>query len=727
MNYEMLNYIDNGIIIEDMNIGTIVYMNEVAKKLLKISQEDENKIKTIRQLISNDETFEKMKLHIQSDIRAYKKSEGMVYLKTLEDTFIEVNFCSTWFSKEERLVSHIFQKAIEVMDESEMSFKELAEHLPSGIIVMDIEHELSITYANMEHYKILGIEEVHDTIEQTYLLKDFIFEEDLHWVLSEIYMNLAKNEDVDIEFRMKTQENVVKWVRLFGRAHETNQKKKLFYSSLKDLSQRRSIQDKLHMERVLFHKIAELTDEVLFRLDLQTNIIHFLGKPSDIFEEITVFENYPESILKLYKLHKDDFGQHEELIRCFQNGIEKPIELRYKLGKDIFEWHRISYNFIKNSDGEPISVIGKMANIHQQKILEEQAKRDLLTNFYNKVTTEIETNHLLQLKSEVSHAFFIIDIDNFKAINDNLGHHFGDNVLKELAKDIKNCFRKNDIFGRIGGDEFVVVMREMGDRLLLKQKAELLCQTLKKTFLENGREYTISASIGISIYPEDGIIYEELYKKSDVALYDVKENGKNGYKQFFEKEEINPENTINVSRNREQQDTKEALFFHHKLMSTVYGLLYRTQDKKEDKINAMIQIIGEMFQVEHCFLLKEGLKEGEEYYEVSYEWNKQDKSDTYKRRFIKKQDIKELFQEEEEEDVYQTNEIQSIHNETLKAMWNRENIQSICMIQFLKQSNKGEENFMILLEVCEEKRVFTMGEKFTLHHITKFISEYFEA
>ncbi len=109
------------------------------------------------------------------------------------------------------------------------------------------------------------------------------------------------------------------------------------------------------------------------------------------------------------------------------------------------------------------------------------------------------------------HAFLIVDIDNFKSVNDNLGHVFGDKVLFEVSKHLKPIFRKDDIVGRIGGDEFIVFLKIF--ILLRIPKAEKICDIFRNSYTENKKTYKISGTVGISFVPEHGTVFEELYKK----------------------------------------------------------------------------------------------------------------------------------------------------------------------------------------------------------------------
>ena len=160
-------------------------------------------------------------------------------------------------------------------------------------------------------------------------------------------------------------------------------------------------------------------------------------------------------------------------------------------------------------------------------------ERDLLTGVYNKVSGVSIAENELRINSENSmHALFVIDIDNFKGINDNLGHAVGDEVIIEAAKSISGIFRDSDIVSRFGGDEFVVFASHIKDAAFVGRKAEEICNALRKDYGEDDNKQSISASVGIACFPANGKSYADLFDRADEALYSVKKRGKNGYEIY---------------------------------------------------------------------------------------------------------------------------------------------------------------------------------------------------
>lgn len=174
-----------------------------------------------------------------------------------------------------------------------------------------------------------------------------------------------------------------------------------------------------------------------------------------------------------------------------------------------------------------INLILKMIDKKQKNELQIKADMDLLTGLTNKAATERLINEYIHENPHGSGVLYIIDVDNFKKINDTMGHAFGDEVLKELGQQLRSMFRALDVVGRFGGDEFLVFMKGVEDPAVIKKHAARL-----KDFFHNFRageyvKYSVGASIGAAVYSEDGKDFDSIFKMADKALYVVKRNGKN--------------------------------------------------------------------------------------------------------------------------------------------------------------------------------------------------------
>lgn len=174
--------------------------------------------------------------------------------------------------------------------------------------------------------------------------------------------------------------------------------------------------------------------------------------------------------------------------------------------------------------------------------LDNKASNDQLTGIFNKQTFNDRTSDRLDSSLSIErHALILLDLDNFKGINDTLGHAYGDKVLAKTGSILRAEFSTEDFLGRVGGDEFCVLVNSSpsGDTKyedFIREKCETLCNAYRAYYSGDKGDYKISASIGVSFFPEDGSTFDELYAASDKALYSAKKCGKDSY-VFYSKDE----------------------------------------------------------------------------------------------------------------------------------------------------------------------------------------------
>ncbi len=182
---------------------------------------------------------------------------------------------------------------------------------------------------------------------------------------------------------------------------------------------------------------------------------------------------------------------------------------------------------------------GVARDITERKIAEEtinfQAHHDLLTNLPNRALLRDRLGLAIsQAKREQEMlAVMFLDLDRFKNINDSLGHVIGDELLQQVSTRLKSCIREGDTLARFGGDEFTLLLPKIGNgKEDISKIAQKINEVLKGPFIINGNELYVSASIGISIFPRDGKDMDTLIKHADIAMYHVKDTGKNNFKFY---------------------------------------------------------------------------------------------------------------------------------------------------------------------------------------------------
>lgn len=211
------------------------------------------------------------------------------------------------------------------------------------------------------------------------------------------------------------------------------------------------------------------------------------------------------------------------------------MEKRYFHKNGSVIWILLSGSLIRDSENKPLYFIAQIQNIDAQKRAEQELKyiahHDVLTGLGNRKQLELSFNHALAYakRHQKQIAIMFMDLDYFKNVNDKLGHDMGDLLLIEIGKRLKSSLRSTDIIARQGGDEFIIALTELSNVNSVVTIAKKILVDIAKPLIIKQHDISITGSIGISLYPEDGCDLDTLIKKADDALYNVKATGRNNF------------------------------------------------------------------------------------------------------------------------------------------------------------------------------------------------------
>lgn len=280
------------------------------------------------------------------------------------------------------------------------------------------------------------------------------------------------------------------------------------------------------------HRSAD-SNIVMFSLQTGEDRVVFSVPFSPLLEGQLEFSGALSLFRQSNLIHENDRKDFFHLLeRCRKEEGWVENTLRFYTAEGHYEWLEVHLHREFSPAAGDTVISGTLVNVagwkNEVNRWKEKANRDALTGLYNREYFERFTGNALEKGAVTTGAVVFIDVDDFKRVNDTLGHVIGDDVLCWFAKRILGVFRHTDTVARYGGDEFVVFVNGIG-REDLKKRLGQLCEGFRFPYRNGSIEYPVSGSIGAAMFPEDGRTYQELLNNADSAAYEAKGRGKNRF------------------------------------------------------------------------------------------------------------------------------------------------------------------------------------------------------
>lgn len=482
-------------------------------------------------------------------------------------------------------------------------------------------------------------------------------------------------------------------------------------------------QEKLRKLVEKYRTALSSINDMVFEYDSTSEKIRYYK--NTLFSDLNIkSDSFNDAVLKLSKICcKEDKKEFFNIFNLknlkdkLKSGIDKEIVKFRILDKNSkFIWLECTLILVPQSNKQLDSIIGCIKNITTHKTEEEKwknmAQYDPLTNLYNKAAVHAKIEDIiLDSSKKDKHAFFIIDIDYFKNVNDKLGHMFGDELLSGFSNKLSQMIDNNGIVGRFGGDEFIICLKNIDSKQKAKEIAQKILEAFRNFQFRENLKYTISGSIGISLYPEHGNNFKNLFENADKALYFAKTNGRDQYKIFNEEEFKNNEVLF-----KDNFDTSYQYRRHETITGYILNMLSNCLDI-EDGINNALSFVGRYFDVSSSYVME--FLPYNKTLTATFEWyNENSEYMIEKQKDVVCENTEDFFNIFDENGIFYCDSISILPEKLKKYMENKK----VCSFLQCIITDCGEKKGYIGFYECRNNRLWVHNEIENLSAAAKIIS-----
>ena len=471
--------------------------------------------------------------------------------------------------------------------------KSLISTIPGGVLKTTADN-WKILFASDSLAILMGYEPI-EFKERFIYFNECVHNLDLAYFLQTI----GKKPDVlYLELRLIKKDGSAAWVAINATKSLLENNESIYQSVIIDSTSQKEVSLELKKELDRSTIVMEMIDEFICEYFVDENRLISSRKCAEVLGLDLIVEDFSLKIQNTKVIHPDDIPAFLEYFTHFDEAQKEnrlDLRLRHKNGEYI--WYMLKGATLYE-DGLPYKIIAKLTNINEEKkkitALMDISVRDSFTGVYNAGNTPRFINEYLQSEDGVNqHALLMIDIDNFKNVNDKYGHDVGDKLIKEFSSRIITFFGSGALIGRVGGDEFVVLIKDIAEDKVFGY-VEKLKRKLYEEYVFDGIIITFSTSFGIAIIPRDGNQYEILFKKADLACYQAKNHGKNTIRVFTDDMLASPLNLTTIA-----YDSSESSL----MMMDCIGLL-GASESIIDGIQDVLDQVNDFYHFDGTFIFE---------------------------------------------------------------------------------------------------------------------------
>ena len=495
------------------------------------------------------------------------------------------------------------------MQAMSVELQKYIDDLPVGIQHHYHDQYWTMTGMNEEFLAMLGYTaaELAGQFDNRYF--QLIHPDDRPRVLEQMEEQLTSGDTRQIEYRLCCKDGSWKWVLDRGRLISDDQGNASFCCVLLDITEAKKTREELRLTLERHQIIMSQSTDILFEWDLINDTLIYSDNWEKKFGYKMIDHGLSQVIEQDIHVHPDDLEVFYQLIGQAQNGVAKSTaEFRIQDINGQYIWCRVRATDQYDVDGRAIKAVGVISDIDAEKqmidSLKKRAERDALTGLYNRAETEsLIADYLRQCAANEISSLMMVDIDNFKTVNDTQGHLFGDAFLAELSSVIRSQTRSSDVVGRIGGDEFAIFLKDIPSVAFAQAKAQTILDNISALFDDEKLPVVISCSIGIAVNRDNERDFSALYQEADTALYQAKSQGKNQLVIYDASMMSMPTKQYYSSLGANIDSDSHLSGATDDLSSYVFEILYTTDDLAT-AIQLILEIVGKRFDVSRAYIFE---------------------------------------------------------------------------------------------------------------------------